>query len=186
MKIFTEKQAENFLREKGFEIIETSFIKNEAELENELKKFKMPVVVKISSKQIVHKTKVNGVRLNIQNYCQALKAFRDLKKIKGFEGVLIQPQIKGKEFLLGLKKTADFGYVIAFGEGGTKVEEKKKVDFRVCGVSGFDELTKDKRIQKLMSKLCCLSNCNIESLDINPLILEKEKAVIVDSHIIFE
>jgi acyl-CoA synthetase (NDP forming) len=186
MKVFTEKQAEEFLRQKGFEIIETSFIKNENELENELKKFKMPVVLKISSKQIVHKMRVNGVKLNIWNYCSALKAFRELKKIKGFEGVLIQPQIKGKEFLLGLKKTSDFGYVIAFGEGGTNVEEKKKVNFRVCGVNGFDELTSNKHIQKLMSKLCSLSNCHIESLDINPLILKKEKAVIVDSHIIFE
>lgn len=184
MKVFTEKGAEEFLKKHGFDIIDTKFIKSEKEL-NKIK-FDFPMAMKVSSEKIVHKTRVNGIRLGIKSKGEALRAFRELMKIKNAEGVLIQRQVKGKEFLLGLKKTPEFGYVVAFGKGGSKVEKMKKVDFRICGVKGFDELSKNKYIKNLLNKLCRLSDYNIESLDINPLILEKGKPVIVDAQIVFE
>ena len=181
MKVFAEKEAEGFLKKKGFDIVDTIFVKSEKQLD----KLKFPVVMKVSSKKIVHKTKVNGIRLGIKNLKSAKKAFKELMKIKNAEGVLIQKQIKGKEFLLGLKKTPEFGYVIAFGKGGSKVEKEKKVEFRVCNVKGVEELIKDKSIRLVLDKLCKLTNSGISELDINPLIIEKGKALIVDSQIVF-
>ncbi|MBD3247167.1 acyl-CoA synthetase (NDP forming), partial [Candidatus Pacearchaeota archaeon] len=133
MKTLTEKEAEKFLKKEGFNIAETLFAKKIKSLNNALNKLDFPLVMKVSSKKIVHKTKVNGIVLGIKNKKQALNAFKRLNKIKKAEGVLIQEQIKGKEYLIGLKKTKDFGYVIGFGKGGSKVEKMKKVDFRVCG-----------------------------------------------------
>ena len=184
MKVFTEKGAEDFLRKHGFDIIETKFVRKESDL-NKIK-FDFPVVMKVSSKKIVHKTKVNGIRKNIRSKTQALEAFRELMRIRNAEGVLIQRQVKGKEFLLGLKKTPEFGYVVAFGKGGSKVEKMKKVDFRVCDVKGVEDLTKNTSIRKILLKLCKLVDFGIDSLDINPLILEKGKPIIVDSQIVFE
>lgn len=184
MKVFTEKRAEDFLRKQGFDIVETLFVKKEKKLDKI--KFDFPVVMKVSSKKIVHKTKVKGIRKGIRSKGQALKAFRELIRIRNAEGVLIQRQVKGKEFLLGIKKTPEFGYVVAFGKGGSKVEKEKKVDFRVCGVKGVEDLTKNKEIRRLLLKLCKLSNLKIKALDINPLILEKGKPVIVDAQIVFE
>lgn len=186
MKTLTEKEAEKFLKKEGFRIIETSFVKKEKDLDKI--KFKFPVVMKVSSKKIVHKTKVNGVKMNIRKKTDAIKAFKELIKIKKAEGVLIQRQIKGKEFLLGLKKTKDFGFVVAFGKGGSNAEKLKDVDFRVCGVKGVLDLSKDKRVQNVVEKLCRLSikYPKIESLDINPLILEKNNAVVVDAQCFFE
>ncbi len=183
MRVLTERGAEDFLKKNGFQIIETVFIKNE----NELDKLKLhfPVVMKVSSKKIVHKTKVNGVRLGIKNLNEAKKVFKELMKIKNAEGVLIQRQVHGEEYLLGLKRTEDFGYVVAFGKGGSKVEKEKKVDFRVCNVKGVEELSNKKNIKMVLNKLCKLSNRGIKELDINPLVLEKGKAVIVDSQIVF-
>ncbi len=184
MKVFTEKEAEGFLKKYGFDIVKTKFVQSEKEL---IKiNFDFPVVMKVSSKKIIHKTKVNGIIKGIKNKKQVLNAFRKLMKIKNAEGVLIQRQVKGKEFLLGLKKTPEFDYVIGFGKGGSKVEKEKKVDFRICGVKGVKDLTKNRRIKKLLLKLCNLSTLGIESLDINPLILEKDKPVIVDAQIVFE
>lgn len=183
MKVFAEKEAENFLKKKGFNIVETIFINKEKDLDKLNLKF--PVVMKVSSNKIVHKTKVNGIRLGIKSLFQAKKAFNELMKIKNAEGVLIQRQVKGKEYLLGLKKTPEFDYVIAFGKGGSKVEKEKKVDFRVCGVKGVEELSKDKEIRKITDKLCKLDKEKILELDINPLIIEKGKAIIVDSQIVF-
>jgi len=184
MKVFTEKRAENFLRKQGFDIVETSFVKNEKQL-NKVK-FDFPIVMKVSSDKVVHKTKVNGIKLGIKNKGEAFKAFKELMKIKNAQGVIIQRQVKGKEFLVGLKKTPEFGYVVGFGKGGSKVEKEKKVDFRVCGVKGVEKLSDNKKIQKIILKLCELSDLEIESLDINPLILEKNKLVIVDAQIVFE
>ena len=184
MRVFTEKEAENFLEKHGFGIIKTYFVKKESDL-NKIK-FDFPVVMKVASKRIVHKTKVNGIRKNIRNKKQALISFKELMKIRYAEGVLIQRQVKGKEFLLGIKKTPEFGYVVAFGKGGSKVERIKKVDFRICDVKGVEELSKNPLIKKILFRLCNLSNLGIESLDINPMILEKGKPVIVDAQIVFE
>ncbi len=183
MKVFTERDAEGFLRKKGFEIIETIFIKTEKGLD----KLNFPVVMKVSSKKIVHKTKVNGIRLGIKDLSEAKKAFKELMRIRNAEGVLVQRQINGKEYLLGLKKTPEFGYVIAFGKGGSKVEKEKKVDFRVCGVEGVEDLSDNDAIKKVLVKLCKLaeSQDKIKELDINPLILDKGRVVIVDSQIVF-
>ena len=183
MKVYTEKRAEDFLRKHGFDIVETKFVKKEKELDKI--KFNFPVVMKIASKKIVHKTRVNGVRKGIKSKKQAMKTFRELIRIRNAQGVLIQRQVKGKEFLLGIKKTPEFGYVIAFGKGGSKVEKMKKVDFRICDVRGAENLTRNTRIRKILLKLCELSNLGIESLDINPLILERGKPVIVDAQIVF-
>ena len=187
MKVFTERDAEKFLNKEGFDIIKTKFIKKESEIDKILKEFDKPVVMKVSGKKIVHKSEVNGIKKNIKSFQEAVKAFKYLKKIKGAQGVLIQKQIKGKEFLLGLKKTEDFGYVIGFGKGGSKLQAEN-IEFRVCDINGVEDLSNNKNIQKILLKLCKLSKKypKIKALDINPLILEKNKAVIVDSQIVFE
>ena len=186
VKVLTEKEAEAFLRRKGFVVVDTVFLKSEKDIDDALSKLSKPVVMKVSSKKIVHKSKVKGIKMNITNRLEALKAFTSLKKIKGFQGVLMQEQVKGKEYLVGLKKTPEFGYVVGFGIGGSKVEIKKKVDFRVCNVKGFEKLSSNKNIQKILLKLCEISEgSKIDSLDINPLILKDGKAVIVDSQIVF-
>ena len=188
MKVFTERGAESFLKKKGFDIVDSVFVNKEKELDK--LKLKFPVVMKVSSKKIVHKTKVNGIRLGLKNLSQAKKAFKELIKIRNAEGVLIQEQVKGKEYLLGLKKTDDFGYVIAFGKGGSKVEKEKKVEFRVC-TYGFKDilnpygLSVRKNAEKVLDKLCKLTKDKIKELDINPLVIVKGKAMIVDSQIVF-
>ena len=184
MKVLTDLGAEDFLRKHGFDVLETQLVKKESELVK--MKLDFPIAMKIASKTIVHKTLVHGIRLGIKNKEQALKAFSDLMKIKGAEGVLVQKQAFGEEFLVGLKKTPEFGYVVAFGKGGSKVEKMKKVDFRVCDVKGVEDLTKNKSLQQILFKLCKLSNYKIESLDINPLIIEKGKPIIIDTQIVFE
>ena len=61
MVIFTERDAENFLKKKGFNIIKTIFIKRDSELDK--LNFKGNFIMKVSSKKIVHKTKVNGKKI---------------------------------------------------------------------------------------------------------------------------
>jgi len=152
--------------------------------------------MKVSGKKILHKNRIGGVKVGIKNYEQAIKVFNSLMKLKNSEGVLVQKQIHGKEFLLGIKKTPEFGHVIAFGIGGTKVEKVRKVAFRACSLNEkeaglmINEIIKGKAegIKKSIIKLCNLAKKypSIKELDINPLIVEKEKAIIVDARIFFD
>ncbi len=197
MKIFIEKEAEDFLEKEDFRIVERFYLKNESELKEAVKKIGFPLVMKVSGKKIIHKNKINGVKTGIKNYKEALEIFRRFKKKKNYEGVLIQRNVKGEEFLLGIKKTPEFGHVIAFGSGGIRVEEKKKVNFRVCP---FDKKVAEQIIKEIndgrklenkeineiiknILKLCKLSEKypRIKELDINPLFVNSEECVVADA-----
>jgi acyl-CoA synthetase (NDP forming) len=202
MKLLTEKEAEDFLEKEGFKVTKREFIKNKSELANITKKISFPWVMKISSRHIVHKTKIGGTMLDIKNIEQAESAFDKLKTIKGFEGILVQEFIKGKELILGLKKTPEFDIVIMFGKGGTNVEQEKDISFRIPPIDEkeaenmlkeikFYKNLKKVNMKKIKQNIIKLSKLtekfkNIQELDINPLIANKNEAIVVDSRISFE
>jgi hypothetical protein len=202
MDIFTEKKAEDFLEKNNFDIVKRVFVKDKKDLKKAIKKIGFPLVMKISGKNIIHKYKVGGVKMNIINYDSSLSIFKNFEKVKGFEGVMIQKQIKGKGFLLGIKKTPEFEHIIAFGAGGVFTEKIKDVCFRICPIKENDaremieevkysknlSLIEKRIIIKYLVKLCDLIKKypKIKELDINPLIIFKKSALIVDARIVWE
>ncbi len=197
MKILTEREAGLFLRKNGFDVAKRAYVEKKEALKSVSENLNFPWVMKVSGKEIVHKTKVGGVVTNVKDYETALNVFDKLKKIQFCEGVIIQTQVTGKEFLFGIKKTPEFGHVIAFGAGGTRTEKLKDVTFRVCPFKkkearemireveiGRDlDKTMSKVIEKNILKLCKLVKKYpwIKELDINPLMQGK----IIDSRIVF-
>jgi acyl-CoA synthetase (NDP forming) len=147
------------------------------------------------------------VKVNIKDMKELEKAFNELKKIKNFEGVMVQEYIDGKFIITGLKKDATFGHVIAFGLGGIFTEIIKDIAFRVCPITKKDAIEMIKEIKaykilegargekpinfySLLRVLLALSELskrykNIEELDINPLIVNEKNAKIVDARIVF-
>ena len=202
MKIFAEKEAERFLKRQGFDILDGFFVSSSFGVKKALKKIGLPCVMKIFGKKIIHKAKLGGVKLNIKTYSEALHVFANFKKIKNVQGVLVQKRLSGKEFLLGIKKTPEFEHVLVFGAGGSKVEEKKDVSFRVCPVDKKDIRTmiKETKIGKRLPKksieilyenlinLCILSDKypKISELDINPFTVSKSVGKIIDARIVWE
>jgi len=199
---YSEKRAKEFLRKKGFDILNSFYFSEKDELKKYLGNFKYPVAIKISGRKIVHKAKVGGVKLNVKTPEEVLSVFNKFKKKKDVEGVIIQNQIKGKEIILGIKKTPEFGHVVLFGSGGGKVERVKDVSFRVFPLKRKDvlEMIEETKISKklkyyeveLVIKNILKFNSvvkkfpKINELDINPLILAKGKAQVVDARILFE
>ena len=197
MKIFVEKEAEDFLEKKNFDIVERVYIEEKSELKNAVEKLGFPLVMKVSGQKIIHKNKVGGIVKNIKDYETALNVFDKLRKIEYVQGIMIQKQIKGKEFLLGIKRTSEFGHVIAFGAGGIHTEKLKDINFRVCLFNKKEarkminetNIAKDldkkssKIIEKNILKLCKLAKKHprIKELDINPLIQGK----IIDARIVW-
>jgi acyl-CoA synthetase (NDP forming) len=102
--------------------------------------FGYPVVAKIVSPDILHKTEIGGVALNLQSKEQVAKAFDDLmaraktaKPQAKIEGVLIAPMVKGGvECILGVQRDPVFGPVVMFGLGGILVEALRDVSFRLA------------------------------------------------------
>jgi len=208
MKIFVEKDAEDFLEKNKFPVAKRVVVKKEQEIEIAIKKLKFPVSMKIIGKKILHKTDVGGVKLDIRNLDEAKKSFKILKKIRGFEGVLVQKFIHGKYVLVGLKKTSEFGHVIVFGLGGVFTEVISDVSFRVCPIKEKDaeEMINEirgkqilygvrgskrvniKAIKQILLKISKLSlkYPGIKELDINPAIVSEKDATIVDARIVFE
>ena len=117
-------------------------VKNEKELVEKAKEIGYPVVMKVVSSQILHKTDVGGVVVDIGNENELLAKFKEMNSnIKKFmpdakiEGYLIQKMAeKGVETIMGIKKDPQFGPLIMFGMGGIYVEVLKDVSFRICPI----------------------------------------------------
>ena len=207
MRILREKEAEELLKKEGFPIIKGEFADSIEKAVRISKKLDFPIVLKIVAKNVIHKSDVGGVILNIKSFDELKDSYKKLNKIKGFEGVLVQKQTEGNFLLLGLKKDNIFGHVIALGTGGIYTEILKDVTFRVCPIEKKDARqmigeiksykillgargSKESDIKKLENILIKLSRLplkynNIEELDINPLIINDKEAVIADARIVF-
>ncbi|MGC8878178.1 MAG: acetate--CoA ligase alpha subunit [Anaerolineae bacterium] len=102
-----------------------------------------PVVMKIASPDILHKTDIGGVRLNIQNASEVrdsfdLMVFRALRRMPDATiwGCLVQQQVRGgREIIVGMNRDPQFGALVMFGLGGIYVEVLKDVAFRIAPFS---------------------------------------------------
>jgi acetyltransferase len=102
-----------------------------------------PVVMKIASPDILHKTDIGGVRLNIQSATDVrdsfdLMTFRAMRHMPDAEiwGCLVQQQVRGgKEVIVGMNRDPQFGPLVMFGLGGIYVEALKDVAFRIAPFS---------------------------------------------------
>jgi acetate---CoA ligase (ADP-forming) len=126
------------LKAAGIPVMPHKVATTAAEASAAAEQFGFPVVAKIVSPDILHKTEIGGVMLNLQDKAQVAKAFDELmaraKKAKPqakIEGVLIAPMVKGGvECILGVQRDPVFGPIVMFGLGGILVEALRDVSFR--------------------------------------------------------
>lgn len=135
-EILTEMEAKQLLEYYSIPIVKTLVAKTADDAVISASQIGYPVVLKILSPQIVHKTDARGVMLDINSEVEVRKAFNNVtKKAKEYNpeaeihGVTVQPMIKkrGYEIILGAKTDPLFGPVILFGMGGVGVELFKDV-----------------------------------------------------------
>ncbi|MBI5673727.1 MAG: acetate--CoA ligase family protein, partial [Nitrospirae bacterium] len=109
-------------------------------------KIGFPLAVKLASHQIVHKTEVGGVQLNLRNEQAVRAAFKAIRgrlaqanKLEAMEGVLVQPMLSGEvEVMVGMTRDPLFGPLIAFGLGGVHVEVLGDLQFRMAPLTDRD------------------------------------------------
>ncbi|MCX7785310.1 MAG: acetate--CoA ligase family protein [candidate division WOR-3 bacterium] len=138
----TEPEGYKILAAYKIPILPNVLITDPQELIDQAKLIGFPVVLKVVSSDILHKTEVGGVAVDIGNEDELLQKFQEMPKhIKQhkpdakIEGYLIQKMAeKGIETILGIKKDPQFGPIIMFGLGGIYVEVLKDISFRVCPI----------------------------------------------------
>lgn len=129
--MLNEFEAKQLLSHYGIPVVETRAAASESEAIACAEAIGYPVVLKLLSNTIAHKTDVDGVRLRLQNEEQVRAAYRAIQASvtekagpEHFAGVTVQPMVRrdGYELILGSTVDAQFGPVILFGSGGVMVE----------------------------------------------------------------
>jgi len=132
-----EVEAKEILEAYGFAVPRASVASTPEQAASIAQRLGFPVVLKIFSPHIVHKTDVGGVQLGLESPEEVMNAFdlmmyRIPRKVPDADilGVLVQEMVKrGKEVILGMKRDPHFGPLMMFGMGGTMVEVLKDVSF---------------------------------------------------------
>jgi acetyltransferase len=133
--LLTELESKRLLEAYGIPTVPTRLAETEDEAVAAAETLGYPVVVKLHSETITHKTDVGGVRLNLATAAEVREAFgqiRDSVEQRAgpghFQGVTVQPMIRvhdGYELIVGSSNDAQFGPVLLFGSGGQLVEVMK-------------------------------------------------------------
>ena len=214
--LLTEVESKELLKAARIPVVETRMATSKKEATELAVKLGFPVVMKIVSPDVVHKSDAGGVRLSIMNATQAGKAYTEiLANIKKhypkakIVGVSVQKMAKqGIEIIIGMTKDAQFGPVIMFGLGGILVEVLKDVSFRIVPMTKRDAseiiaeikgypILKGYRgqdpadipyLEDLIVKVSEFvdKTPEIKELDLNPVFAYKDGAMAVDARIILE
>jgi acetyl coenzyme A synthetase (ADP forming)-like protein len=155
-----DAEARTVLESYGFTIPESHLAETPEEAIEFADKIGYPVVLKLASPDILHKTDVGGVKLNLQSPDDVRDAFdlivyRAGRYVPGAHiwGCLVQQMVPvGREVLLGMSRDPQFGPLVAFGRGGIYVEALKDVSFRVAPFSRqeADEMIREIRSYALL------------------------------------
>jgi len=212
----TEFEARGVLDYYNIPVVKGEIIKSLEEARKFVEKNGYPVVLKVVSRQIIHKTEVGGVVLNIRNEKELYQAYHQI--IKNVEkkapkakidGFFIQEMLPNdREVIVGGKKDPTFGQTIAFGLGGVFVEVLEDVSFRVVPITKEDtiEMLKEIKALKILkgyrgkppvdfealidillkTSKMLEDNPEIKELDINPIFALPDRAVAGDARIIVE
>jgi acyl-CoA synthetase (NDP forming) len=212
--VLTEIEAKQLLMQSGINCTDTRLATTKDEAVRLSEQLGYPVVLKVSSVDITHKSDAGGVKINLQNVAEVENAFGVIMQSckaavpkANIEGVSVQGMAKpGIEVIMGMIKDPSFGPVIMFGLGGVFVEVLQDVAFRIVPIekSDAEEMINEIKGRKLLegyrgqepADVACLQQMllklsdfvnttpEIEEIDMNPVFAYKDGAVVVDARII--
>lgn len=214
--VLTEIEAKQVFTEAGITCTDTRLAPTKEDAVSLSEEIGFPVVLKISSVDITHKSDAGGVKVNLKDKVEVENAFdmimrsaREKFPDADIEGISVQGMAKsGTEIIIGMIKDAQFGPVLMFGLGGILVEVLKDVAFRIVPLEKRDasEMIKEIKGYKLLEgyrgqdpvnipyledmlvKLSVFvdNTPEIKEIDMNPVFAYKDGAVVVDARIVLE
>ncbi len=197
------EQVQEILDAAGISRVHEIVCSDEKVLCEEAQSAGYPLVMKVVGP--IHKTDVGGVSLNIQNEEKLVLEFEKMKKIEGYQAVMIQPMLQGLELFVGATYEQDYGHVVMCGLGGIYIEALKDISTGLAPLSIAEAKTmigslrsykllegvrgeKGIDIQKYAEVIVRLSTVlryatEIKELDLNPLMATEKSVVVVDARI---
>jgi 3-hydroxypropionyl-CoA synthetase (ADP-forming) len=213
-KVITEESAKEILTTYGINVPPYALVQRTEDAEKKAKELGFPLVAKIVSPEILHKTDVNGVKVGLKTEQEVRNTFDDmfgrLSRKYNTKGVILEKMVpQGVEVIVGLQNDSQFGPTIMFGLGGVYAEIFKDVVFRVLPITPKDitemiEGLKGKSILKgfrgsevinldmLVDILMKIARLGIdaspyyESVDFNPIIVYPNDYYVVDAKILLK
>ncbi|MBT4485558.1 MAG: bifunctional acetate--CoA ligase family protein/GNAT family N-acetyltransferase [Candidatus Latescibacteria bacterium] len=214
--VMTEYEAKQFLSYYDIPVTKNAVAKTSKEAGILAGEIGFPVAMKILSPDILHKTDVNGVKLNIMSQEDARKAFDEIvissknhNPEADIHGVLIEQMVSKKyELIIGCKKDPHFGPAIVFGMGGVAVDifkdttvglpplnmalakrmiEETKIYNLLKGYRGMKGVDL-KSIQFLLCKFAYLLSDfpEIKEIDINPFGIDENGGIVLDAKVVLD
>lgn len=211
-----EHEALELIKAYGAPIADAGLAKTPEEVGELAEKMGFPVVLKIVSPDISHKSDVGGVIIGVNSKEEAIEAAKKIienvsKNVPNarITGILVQKMAKkGLEIIVGGLRDNIFGPVVMFGLGGIFVEVLKDVSFRVAPIGYEDayEMMKEIKSAKLLEGYrgqppvdkkaiadiiiavakLLEENPEVDSVDLNPVIAYPDGAVVVDARVILK
>jgi acyl-CoA synthetase (NDP forming) len=215
-KHLLEMEAKSVCMEYGIPVTQFRLAKSEAEAVKFAEEIGYPVVLKIVSPDIIHKSDVGGVMLNLKDAKDVRKAYKQImenvkkhKKDAEIVGIIVQEMAPpSTEVIVGAIKDPQFGHALMFGLGGVFVEVLKDITFRIApineeeahemigevkayqllkGYRGMPPADIEAIVQILLNTSRLVSeHPEIKELDLNPIMVYEKGAKTVDARIILE
>jgi acyl-CoA synthetase (NDP forming) len=204
-----EPEAKRFFSLAGLEVPQYFWTGQIEEAVRFAKRIGYPLVAKVVSPKVIHKSERNGVEVGIGNERQLKETFDRFSKIEGFAGVLVEEMVSGAELIVGAKNDFQFGPVILLGTGGIWAEIYKDVVLRMAplmqkdidsmrrclkgrplleGYRGAEPVDSEalNRLFMTFSGLVMDLENDFESIDLNPVICYSNRCVIADARIMLK
>jgi acetate---CoA ligase (ADP-forming) subunit beta len=205
----SEPQAKRLLSLAGLGVPRFFFARGVDEAVRFAKEIDYPIVGKVVSPMVIHKSDKNGVEVGIDNERRVRETFHRFSKIEGFEGMMVEEMLSGLELIIGAKNDYQFGPVVLFGIGGVWVEIYRDIILRMAplsqrdivsmmrcikarplleGYRGSDPINL-KELNKLLitfSDLVMELESDIESIDLNPVFCSSNKCIAADVRILLK
>jgi acyl-CoA synthetase (NDP forming) len=215
-KYLNEIESKQLLKEAGVPTTDIRLAKSRDEAVAFANQIGFPVVLKIISPDIVHKSDIGGVKLGLGDGTAVSKAYDEMMaavKAKQpsakIDGVSVQNMARpGVEVIIGVSRDQQFGPVLMFGMGGILVELLKDVSFRIIPITRYDahEMIREMKsfpllegyrgsepasieaLEDLLLKVSELATKTpqIKEMDLNPVFARRDDAIAVDARIILE
>ena len=202
-----ENEVKTLLKSYGITTTTYHVVKTKQEVESLSLTF--PVAFKICSRKILHKTDVNGVKLNIKDMKELFEVFDDFyNRFPGEQFLVDEMEEKGVEAIVGLVQDPTFGLCIMSGVGGIFTELYQDVSFRVIPIDDYDaaemvEEIKGKQLfegfrnikadkQEFIDLLLKVSKIgeelidHVDQMDLNPVFIYEKGYCVVDAKVILK
>jgi succinyl-CoA synthetase beta subunit len=204
-----EPEAKRLLALAGLTVSEFKWTTDIEEAVQAAQKIGYPIVAKVVSPMVLHKTDVGGVAIGINSDDELKNNFQRFSSMDGFAGMLVEEIVSGVELIVGAKNDYQFGPVILLGIGGTGVEIYRDTAIRMAplserdvlsmvsclkarplieGYRGADPVNMPKLTHMLtsFSEIVMELEAQVESIDLNPVMCSAESCVIVDARIMLQ